>query len=357
MSAKRNYAPFDSALEGENTTREKAKITAALAAICACAVLYLPGRAETARPSLTFQFETANGYKKARVISLPKDFSLGEIAVSSDPNFFSGNTSKHPAQGKTVVPARQFSSFIPGQRFYVNPSIINTLPSDAFDDLSLSASSAEESEDAMCDRALITVGHLRGLISLNLDRSDATDKGARHAADLPNLQRFSSFSAGLDGSCFKDFAGLQHLRFIAVQSNPIKDENLKYLGDLPQLKYLDLSQTNISDRGIKGLAKCTGLVQLIISSNHKISDESIDTLLSLKNLRYLKLQGTSISTTGLLRLKSLPLEYLILPGNNYSPSALKQLHEALPHAQFEAAAKSHAKAVDEETRTIYAPLH
>lgn len=358
MSASRNYAPFNSGLSDRDIIRKKAKITGALAAIFTCIGFFLPGSAENGgKPSLTFHFETAGGYKKPRVMSLPKDFALGEIGISSDPNFYADTTSKHLAQGKTIVPAKQFSSFIPGHRFYLNPSIINTFPSDAVDDLSLSASSVADTEDGLCDRALATVGHLNGLISLSLDHSDATDKGARHAADLPNLQRFSSCLAGLDGSCFKEFAGLKHLRSISVQGNPIKDENLQYFGALPQLKYLDLSQTGISDRGIAGLAKCIGLVQLIISSNYKITDESINTLLSLKNLRYLKLEGTSISTAGLLRLKSLPLEYLILPGNNYSRSSLKQLHETLPRAEIVLAEKRKTRAVDEETGTIYAPLH
>jgi hypothetical protein len=289
------------------------------------------------------------------VLSFPRDYSLGEILIlakSPDPKH---QGIREPARGTVVVPAGQMAKFIPGPRFYQNPSIINTIPADGLDSIEFAAASLDDSEDGMCDRALSTVRHLSGLIELNLDRSDATDAGAMHAADLPNLQKITGFAAALEGKCFKQFAALKQLRCIHLPRNCLKDENLQYLASVPNLEYLSIGHCNLSDAGVKYLANCSKLKMLNIGDNPKITDQSIKYLVTMKSLRSLVLHDTSISARGILQLKTLSLLRLELPSKNFTRAQYNDIDKAFPGVRI--SAPSRQKSVDSDTDAIFAPLH
>jgi hypothetical protein len=260
------------------------------------------------------------------------------------------------AKGTIVVPAGKFVTFIPAHHFYQNPAIINTLPADGIDCLSLSAVSLDDSEDGLCDRALAYVGHLTGLIVLNLDKSDATDKGAQHAAALPNLQKISAFQSTVEGKCFKQLLGLKHLRCVRLASDGMKDENMQYISALPYLEQLILSHTTITDEGMQSLANCSGLIALDLSENPRLTDKSLKPLLSLKKLSILSLGGTSITLNGIMQLKNLPLVSLGLPGSSYPLAQLKTLRKALPGAQLIFNGRG-GRPVDADINNMFAPLH
>jgi hypothetical protein len=293
--------------------------------------------------------------RKERIINFPKDYSLGQIAISTVLGTDVDAGMKGAARGKVVVPAKQYSWFIPAHHFYLNPSSINVLDPDSIDKISLTAASLDDSEDGLCDRSIRYVSHLKGLIGLDLDRSDATDAGAKDVDKLPNLQRFSAFFAMLDGSCFKYFSNLKKLRDIEVQGNNIKDENLKYLAAIPNLECLDLSQNCISDIGIKGLANSPQLKLLNVSSNPKITDASVDTLLTLKKLNNLIIAGTSLTISGITRLKALSIASITLPNAYYSEYEMKKLHQAFPKSIISFPRRG-AK-VTPEMNNLYGPLH
>lgn len=294
--------------------------------------------------------------KGQRVLSFPQDYSLGEIIIQSYPPSSAGRELRGAARGKIIVPAGKFVKFIPAKRFYSNPSIVNTIAEDGIDSIELSASSMDDREDGLCDRALSYVGHLKGLIELNLDRSDATDAGAVHAAELPNLQKVTGLAAALEGKCFKQFAVLKQLRCVHLPRNCLKDENLKYLASVPNLQYLSIGHCNLSDAGVKDLANCTKLTVLNIGDNPKITDQSIKYLVCMKNLRDLTLHGTSITPAGILQLKTLPLARLELPSKYYGQSQLGGIAKALPNTHV-VAPSSGSKRVDSDTRAIFAPMH
>jgi hypothetical protein len=294
--------------------------------------------------------------KRPRVLSFPKDYSLGELLVLSNPPDKKDQGVRGAARGTIVVPPGKLAKFIPGPRFYKNPSIINTLPPDGIDSIEFAASSLDDSEDGLCDRALSYVGHLKGLVELNLDRSDATDAGAVHAADLPNLQKITGLAAALEGKCFKQFSGLKQLRCVHLPRNCLKDDYLQYLACLPNLNHLSIGHCNLSDAGVKNLANCINLTLLNIGDNPKITDQSIKYLLCMKKLRELTIHDTSISPIGILQLKSLPLERLELPSKYYTQAQLEAITNAFPGAII-SGPDSKKKPVDSDTRAIFAPLH
>jgi len=291
-----------------------------------------------------------------RVIPFPQAFSLGEIFIADLPTQDQDKMLRGAARGNIVVPAGKFVMFSPGRRFFEDPKRINNLPANAVDCLEITASSMDDSEDGLCDRGLSYIGHFKTVRKLILDRSDATDKGASFASELPDLQVIHAFATMVEGKCMQKFAGLKKLRCLFFHSSPIKDEYLKYCGAIPNLQYLSISGSGISDAGIKNLSSCVQLADLDIGNNVKITDQSVAYLINMKHLRNLRLGNTSITISGILKLKGLPLTQLELPSANHTLDQLKAVKKTFPAAYLCFVGKRHAD-INSETKTIFAPLH
>jgi hypothetical protein len=294
--------------------------------------------------------------KAKRTFVFPKDYSLGQLAISPDARHVEEESVNRAARGTIVVPPGKFVSFIPAHRFYQNPAIIKTIAADAVDRLAIEAASLDDSEDELCDRALSYIGHLKGVVELKLDRSDASDKGVAYAKDLPNLQFISAFQCFFSGKCFKDLAGHQNLRCIHLGGCPIRDENLHFLCGLPHLEEVTLNHTSISDDGFKDMAACKELKNIDLNDNPKITDKSIKILLGFKKLRALSLARTSITNEAAMQLKQLPLEYLVLPHPVPQQKLWLKYCDVMPKT-FLGGRAFPDKKVNGDDYMLYAPLH
>ncbi|MBU6455167.1 MAG: hypothetical protein KGS72_25580 [Cyanobacteria bacterium REEB67] len=302
-----------------------------------------------------FHIEPGPASKKARTLTFPQAYSLGEILIGEKPGTPEDKMLRGAARGKIIVPAGHYSVFVPAEHFYKNPDIAKTLPSDGFDAMQVAALSLDDSEDGLCDRALAHIGHFKGLLDLSLDRSDAGDNGAAFASQLPELQRLSAVRTLVEGSCIKQFSCLQKLRYINLDGDALKDENLSYFADIPQLIYLRVSHANVGDLGVRNLSTCNGLVTLDLSQNFHITDAAMSCLTRMKSLRVLNLMGTSVTMKGLLKLKGMPLKYLHLPGVKYSPAEIAILNKALP-GTIVIFFHPHPKPLDSDSKLLFAPL-
>jgi hypothetical protein len=291
-----------------------------------------------------------------RVLQFPKDYSLGEIMITSGAP---GERAKGAvilrgaARGKVIVPAGKIVVLTATHRLLQDPKIIQTIDPAGLDSLKINATSLEESEDSLCDRTLKFVGHLKGLADLSLDRSDSTDLGVARAAELPNLNKLSVFGTQITGTCLQPISALKKLRILRLSHNNLKEENLKYLSALPGLECLSLCRTGLSATGMKYVAKCPKLTILDLSENPKIGDQSIKDILCLKKLAFLALNGTQISTRGILQLKPLPLKWITLPTARYKNDEMISIRKAFPGVTLEA---RRTAAVDKDTKDLYAPL-
>jgi hypothetical protein len=82
---------------------------------------------------------------------------------------------------------------------------------------------------------------------------------------------------------------------------------MKYLARCPQLVWLSISNTGITNEAVKHFSACKQLVQLDISRNPAIDDSAVPHLQGLKYLRFINLAKTSISEQGLQKLtRALP---------------------------------------------------
>jgi hypothetical protein len=297
-------------------------------------------------PPIDYQLVPGDASKHERVLSFPQNYSLGTLAF--------GKVTR-PARGKVVVPAGQLVRFIPAKSFYQNPGVINTLAEDSFDLIEPIAFSLDETDSSIGDRTLAYIGHLKGLLSVDVNRSDTTDAGLAHVAQLPNLQRLFAFQTAIEGKCLEQISTLKQLRSLNLGCNHLREDDLKYLASIPRLQHLHLVSCQIGDKGIKNLSHCTSLINLQIGKNRQITDQSIKYFLDMKNLRYLELCGTSITIAGAMQLKSLPLHILVLPG---APSKAERdkIARVFPGVGVNFP-ESKGGTVDSDTSKLFAPLH
>jgi hypothetical protein len=350
---------FESALLAAGGAGVRGAVQSAITIVLALGlVLLAPGQCP---PGLAQNESVFNPWpifpnRPKRVLQFPKDYSLGEIMITSaaaSERVRGAKVLRGAARGTVTVPAGKIVALNVTHRFLQNPGIIQTIDPDGLDSLKINATSMDESEDGLCDRALKFVRHLSGLTELCLDRSDSTDLGLAHAAELPNLHKFSAFSTQMNGSCLKSICTLKKLRVLRIAHNILKEENLIFLSALPELECLSVARTGLSDAGMKYLSKCGKLRILDLSENPGIGDQSIKHLLPLKNLAYLCLKGTQISPEGIKQLKPLALKDIVLPAESYKKNDLDSIGRTLSGVVLEVRGKV---AVDGETRDLYAPL-
>jgi YHS domain-containing protein len=83
------------------------------------------------------------------------------------------------------------------------------------------------------------------------------------------------------------------------------DEQVKKLvGVSPQLFWLNLARTKVTNAGLVEVAKCAQVTRLHLE-NTSVSDEGLAHLAKLANLEYLNLYGTKVSDKGIAHLKKL----------------------------------------------------
>ncbi len=91
-----------------------------------------------------------------------------------------------------------------------------------------------------------------------------------------------------------------------LSSKKISDAEIKLLeGIAPQLVWLKVGGTLISDAAMASIARLTALTKLSLDYTN-ITDKGITELQSLSKLQYLNIVGTAITTNGIVTLKELP---------------------------------------------------
>ncbi len=139
----------------------------------------------------------------------------------------------------------------------------------------------------------------------------------------------------------KELAGLKNLASLKLaarrvgltpgtnvpQPGPITDKGLKELASLTNLTALDLRSSAVSDAGLKELAPLKKLASLNLQYT-AVSDAGLKDLAPLKNLSSLNLQHTAVSDVGLKELARFQRLYTLeLSGRQISDAGLKSLAE------------------------------
>lgn len=110
-------------------------------------------------------------------------------------------------------------------------------------------------------------------------------------------------------------------------SRPLTDSEVSQLGELRQLKHLDLTEKGIDDSKLANLRELTELEYLSLQWNKGITDAGLVHLGGMKDLKILNLRSTSIDGSGLAHLDGVSkLEELALMQTNCNDAGLSHLH-------------------------------
>lgn len=150
------------------------------------------------------------------------------------------------------------------------------------------------------DASAKTLGQLKELTNIHLNRSPIGDDGLGHLSDLPNLQTLGlSYSKITDKGLAKFLQETEKhpdLQFVAVGAAGITDAT--FSSSLPQLDrvtLLKLQNSRVTDASIPVIVeKFPGLTTLFLG-NTKVTYKGLQAALQLKNLTNLNIKGLPVT--------------------------------------------------------------
>jgi len=133
-------------------------------------------------------------------------------------------------------------------------------------------------------------------------------------------------------------SALQPLSKLAIELRglPFSDEGLRCLFASVKLVGLDLSGSQVSDRGLQQLATTQSQLRMLDLSFTRVGDDGLRAVASLRTLRHLSLIGSRVTDCGTTCLAHLcQLHELYLHETAVSSTAAGQLRRRLPMCRVE----------------------
>ncbi len=288
-----------------------------------------------------------------RVVNFPKDFSIGILTARKAKRGPDYKTPIGPAQGTITFDAGSDVLLDANHKFFLHPEVLKNLPPDCLESLRMRFSSFDDSEDGLCDKAMIYVGRMTGLKNLILDRSEVSDIGLTNVKYLTNLESLSLFSTLVNGSSFKSLTNLKKLSILKMANNSLKPASYAYLVSLPKLERLNLTRCHPNGEALKHVGECTSINELHLGRNENITDETIKYIAPLKKLHFLDVVGTRVTERGLAALNGLPIKQLRVPVSLGHPQ-VATIKKLFPGAKV--IVGHGAKSLGEDA-AIFEPMH
>ena len=162
------------------------------------------------------------------------------------------------------------------------------------------------------DANLAHLSPLDRLASLNLSYTQVSCAGMRHVARLPRLASLKLDSCNIGDAAVQHLAsggtgagsggrsgGAAGITELDLSDTSISNLGLKLITDnMPHMRTLNLSYTAINDDGVEHLRGLHGLTSLNLDSP-TISDQSLHHVSGLSSIRHLDLFGSKITDAGL----------------------------------------------------------
>lgn len=113
---------------------------------------------------------------------------------------------------------------------------------------------------------------------------------------LPYLKAIDLGGTNVTDVVAKSLADVRDVDALFLDDTAFGDAGLKELDN--RFTWLDLSKTQVTDKGMADLARSRGLRALRLANNPKVTDVGLMKLTGLANLRSLDLSGTGVSLAG-----------------------------------------------------------
>ncbi|MDG2105799.1 MAG: hypothetical protein P8J91_18750 [Pirellulaceae bacterium] len=140
------------------------------------------------------------------------------------------------------------------------------------------------------------------LQSLCLTRNPITDQGLKKlVAMFPDLRQLQVNETDIRDSGIDDLAGLKKLEVLNLKRTPITLQEGPGLAQLKSLKSIDLEGSLVSNHGVAQLANLTNLEEVNLTGT-RINEAAIEELEKLHSLKRISLKGTPIRFHALNRL-------------------------------------------------------
>jgi RNA polymerase sigma factor (sigma-70 family) len=153
----------------------------------------------------------------------------------------------------------------------------------------------------------------------------ATDNLLKKIPDFPFAFGVCLPSTEVTDAGMKEIAKLRNLSALMLIDTKVTDLGLRKIATLSSLRFLYLDQTKVTDAGLKELAALKNL-QVLSLDQTKITDVGLKELGNLKDLRLLSLDKTNVTDTGLKELGNLKnLRLLSLDQTEVTDAGLKEL--------------------------------
>jgi hypothetical protein len=189
--------------------------------------------------------------------------------------------------------------------------------------------------------ARLATNHGDRVGSLQLTDTSVTDEGLRHLKRFRNLRHLDLASrapASLKAKRSAPItdAGMAHLDLrnlvsLNLDGQPITDDGLKLLPDLPFLTMLQLNETGVQGPGLSRLVAFRHLSSLHLDGS-AVTDEGLSHLVGASSLMVLSLDGIPpLTGAGLKHVITLPrLDYLSIRGCQVSKQDIAQMKAKAP---------------------------
>jgi internalin A len=147
------------------------------------------------------------------------------------------------------------------------------------------------------------IAKIKSLKVLNLPQGKFDDDGLKEIATLTNLEELtvSGFKIGDRG--FYPLKTLTKLRKVNANNCNVGDGAMKTLSGLPELRVLELYGSAVTDTGYGYVGKMAKLEEL--QTSYKITDKGVAHLGNLKNLKKLNVWNSNVTIKGIRALPNL----------------------------------------------------
>ena len=172
---------------------------------------------------------------------------------------------------------------------------------------------------------------LTEIYELGLSNDQVSDRRLPCLARLKRLRFLDLSNTRITDAGLKQLEVLPRLCSLGLRDTPVSDDGLKQLKRLKQLRGLDLSNTRITDAGLKQLEVLRGLVSLNLRHT-PVTDAGLVHLECLNELEELDISSTRVTDAGLDHLRYLPkLRILFLEmDEGVTDEGVEKLRRGLP---------------------------
>jgi hypothetical protein len=119
--------------------------------------------------------------------------------------------------------------------------------------------------------------HLRKLEMLGLSGERFGDDDVKYLSNALNLKFLTLYNSDIGDAGVAQLQHLNNLEMIGLSGTSVTDRGIGYLSSLPKLRYLSANDLNITDSAFDSFIKMTALCDLELS-NTRVSPEGIDRL-------------------------------------------------------------------------------